>query len=214
VSGVRSVVLDVDSTLCGIEGVDWLASLRGGTVLREVAALTDRAMRGEISLDSVYSERLARIQPTRAEIDALAVQYRETLAEGAHETIAELRARQVRVVAVSGGLLPAITPLAKELGVELHAVHVRFDTEGWYVGFDTASPLATQTGKLAIVRSLDLPRPAMAVGDGATDLAMRSAVDVFVAYTGFVRRPQVVSAADAACSSFAELLRLAEEWSA
>jgi len=52
----RSVVLDVDSTLCAIEGIDWLARRRGPAVAAQVAALTDRAMDGAIALDQVYGE--------------------------------------------------------------------------------------------------------------------------------------------------------------
>ena len=51
-----SVVLDVDSTLCGVEGVDWLAQRRGADVAARTRALTERAMNGEIPLDSVYGE--------------------------------------------------------------------------------------------------------------------------------------------------------------
>jgi phosphoserine phosphatase len=46
------------------------------------------------------------------------------------------------------------------------------------------------------------------VGDGATDLAMRDVVDAFVAFTGFVSRPNVVERADAVASSFADLERV------
>ena len=77
-----SVVLDVDSTLSAIEGIDWLAARRGPAVERLVAELTDRAMRGEIALDAVYGERLALVRPTRAEIDALAEAYVATMAPG------------------------------------------------------------------------------------------------------------------------------------
>ena len=57
-----------------------------------------------------------------------------------------------------------------------------------------------------MVRALALPRPVLAVGDGATDLAMRPAVDRFAAFTGFVRRKPVVDAADVEISSFDQLL--------
>jgi phosphoserine phosphatase len=60
-----SVVIDVDSTLSGIEGIDWLAALRGPEMAAKISALTDRAMRGEITLDAVYGERLKMIAPTR-----------------------------------------------------------------------------------------------------------------------------------------------------
>ena len=44
----RSVILDVDSTLCGVEGIDWLARQRGADVAEQTALLTQRAMAGEI----------------------------------------------------------------------------------------------------------------------------------------------------------------------
>ncbi|HMC54586.1 MAG TPA: hypothetical protein VKH19_05400, partial [Gemmatimonadaceae bacterium] len=74
-----SVILDVDSTLCGIEGVDWLASRRGKLVAEESRRLTERAMDGELALDSVYGARLALIRPTLQEIASLSEAYREAV---------------------------------------------------------------------------------------------------------------------------------------
>lgn len=200
-----SIVLDVDSTLCGVEGIDWLAQRRGTDVAQRSRGLTDRAMNGEIALDSVYGERLALIRPTRSDVDELGQVYRRTIAEGAAQAIAAWAKRGLRVALVSGGIREAIAPVARELGIPVYAVSLRFDDKGDYVDFDRASTLATQDGKLEVVRSLALPRPILAVGDGATDVAMKQAVDRFVAYTGFVRRQQVVAAADAVAASFREL---------
>ena len=203
-----SVVLDVDSTLCNIEGVDWLAKLRGEDVARRSANLTDRAMKGEIPLESVYAERLDLIRPTRDEIDHLARVYVEKVAVGAATTVRALKDAGVRVVLVSGGLRRAIWPVARSVGVgqaDLNAVDMHWDHSGTYQDFDRASPLTTQHGKVDVVRSLNLPRPILAVGDGATDAAMRPAVDSFVAFTGFQRREAVVAAADREIHDFSEL---------
>ena len=206
-----SLVLDVDSTLAGIEGIDWLAARRGVETAHEVAALTDRAMRGEIALDAVYGERLAMIRPSRAEVEALARAYLAAVAPGAKDVLHELREAGVRIALVSGGLRPAILPLARSLGVAddaLHAVDVHFDAGGAFAGWDERSPLATQYGKAAVVAALDFPRPLLAVGDGATDLARRPAATAFAAYTGFVRREPVVRGADHEIDSFARLRAL------
>ena len=203
-----SVVLDIDSTVAGIEGIDWLAERRGAGVAAQVVAMTDRAMRGEIALDAVYGERLALIRPTRAEIDALGAAYVAAIAPGARETIERLQGAGVQVALVSGGLREAILPLARHVGVRddrLHAVGVRFDESGAYAGFERESPLATQGGKPVVVARLALPAPVLAVGDGATDLAMRPAVQAFAAYTGFVAREPVVRGADHVIDSFARL---------
>jgi phosphoserine phosphatase len=201
-----SVVLDVDSTLCGVEGVDWLARLRDDEIARKSAELTDRAMNGEIEIQRVYGERLDLIRPTRKEMDALSQVYRKTIAKGAKQAIAKLRGADVRLILVSGGFRPAIAPVARELGVDLFAVDVYWTDAGEYAGFERASPLTTQHGKLDVVRSADLPRPTLAVGDGSTDLGMRAAVDEFAAFTGFVRRDAIVAAANREIASFEQLV--------
>ena len=204
-----SVVLDVDSTLCGVEGVDWLAARRGPEVALEVARLTERAMSGELSLEAVYGARLEMIRPAAVEITALALEYRRALAPGAARAVAALLRRGVRVALVSGGIREAILPVAAGLRIppgDVHAVSVRFDAGRLYAGFDAASPLATHGGKLTVVRALGLPRPTLAVGDGATDAAVRPAVDCFAAFTGFVHRAPVVAAADLELPSFDHLL--------
>ena len=91
-----SVVIDVDSTLCGVEGIDFLAARRGPEVTARIVALTDRAMTGEIPLESIYGHRLTTIRPTRADIAALATEYERTLAPGAADAIAAMRAAGVR----------------------------------------------------------------------------------------------------------------------
>ncbi|HEU4629820.1 MAG TPA: HAD-IB family phosphatase [Gemmatimonadaceae bacterium] len=206
-----SVVLDVDSTLCGVEGIDWLARRGGAAVAAEIARLTERAMDGAVALEAVYGERLAIVRPTVHDVTALALEYRRTLAPGAREAVVALGAAGVRVVLVSGGLRDAIVPLARTLGLadhDVHAVPLRFDADGAYAGFDERSPLTTDRGKRAIVAALALPRPTLMAGDGATDAAARPAVDAFAAFTGFVRREPVVKAADMALGSFAELRAL------
>jgi len=206
-----SVILDVDSTLCGLEGIDWLAERRGADVGKKVTLLTDRAMRGEIPLESVYAERLALVRPGVDDIRALTTAYIAALASGAEWTIGRLQDQGCRVVLMSGGLREAILPVASLVGIpsrDVHAVSVMLTAADTYAGFETASPLATAEGKRAVAARLGLPKPVLAVGDGATDLAMRPAVDAFAAYVGFVRRERVVSDADYVVDSFDQLLHL------
>ena len=210
-----SVVIDVDSTLCGVEGIDFLAARRGPAVTAQIVALTDTAMRGEIALESIYGYRLTTIEPTRADIAALATEYERTLAPGAADAIDAMRNAGARVALVSGGIREAIAPVARTLGfdgADLHAVSLRFDDAGNYLDFDRSSPLTTQPGKPVLVRALieegRLPRPVLAVGDGATDAKLVGVVNKFLAYTGFARRANVVSVADGEVTSFAKLAQI------
>lgn len=209
--GFASVVIDVDSTLCGIEGIDWLSELRGPDIGKAVADLTEKAMRGEITLDSVYGARLNLVRPSVKELASLATAYQTNLAPGAMDAVTKLRDAGRRVVLVSGGVREAILPVARHLGIasrDVHAVSLRSDEVGNYAGFDERSPLATANGKAQVVRSLNLPRRVLAVGDGATDLAIRPVVDSFAAFTGYVRRAPVVAGADVSIDSFAQLVEL------
>lgn len=211
VPGFASVVIDVDSTLCGIEGIDWLAERRGTEVGRAVTELTDQAMRGEIALDSVYGARLALVKPGASDVAALAEAYRSSVAPGAAEAIERLRTADRRVILVSGGLREAILPVARELGLpdaDVHAVPVRFDAAGGYLGYDEASPLARSSGKPEVVSTLGLPHRVLALGDGATDLELRRVADAFAAFTGFVSRTAVVAGADVVVTSFDQLVEL------
>ena len=205
-------MLDVDSTLAAIEGIDWLAGLRGEAVRRQVAEATDRVMRGEARVGDVYTDRLMLIAPTRSEIAALADEYVARVQPGARECLAKLTNAGVRIILVTAALTEAVRPLAEYVGVPLdqvNAVPVFFEQDGQFAGF-ADSPLTRNGGKAAIVRSLGLQHPIVGVGDGITDLELRildpPAVDAFVAYAGVVEREPIVRAADYVVRSFKDLL--------
>lgn len=212
-SAFRTVVFDCDSTLSDIEGIDVLAADHKD----EVARLTDAAMRGEIALEQVYGRRLELARPDRARMDALARAYVERLVPDAREVVGALLAEGVDVRVVSGGLLPAVLAVARELHIPdeaVAAVDLRFDDEGAYAGFDEASPMARSGGKRVQLErwiAEGLPRPILMVGDGVTDLEARPPADAFAAYAGVILRPQVVAAADVVlrARSLAPVLALA-----
>ncbi|GJG85806.1 hypothetical protein tb265_09870 [Gemmatimonadetes bacterium T265] len=214
----RSLLLDVDSTLAGVEGIDWLAARRGSEAAAAVADATERAMRGELPLDAVYGERLARVRPGRADCVALADAYAAAIAPGAADALARIRAAGTRVALVSGGLRQGILPFARTLGFapdDVYAVDVVFDAGGGYFAYDAGSPLATQGGKGEVARRVlaawgDGARPALGCGDGSTDVALRGdgACDALAAFTGIARREAVVAAADYVVDGFDALAAL------
>lgn len=206
-----SVILDVDSTLSGIEGIDWLAARRGPEVGREVARLTAEAMAGDRSIEEVYGARLEVVKPTRAEVAELTEAYWENVAPGAADAIARLGAAGVRLDVVTSGLHDAVAPFVARLGVpteRVHAVACGFDARGDFSSFDASAPLVLRGGKRTVAEGLQLTPPVLAVGDGMTDAEIRPIADAFAAFTGFVRRESVVAIADFTVGSFAALERL------
>jgi phosphoserine phosphatase len=205
-----TVLLDCDSTLSAIEGIDELAV----HCRADVEQLTDAAMRGRIPLEEVYGRRLMLVRPTRDDLDELGKKYVARLVPDAVETIAALQLAGVDVRIISGGLLPAVLAVASAVGVaESHvaAVGISFNTDGSYAGFDGSSPLAAAGGKRIAIERWNVSRPAMMVGDGSTDLEARPVVDLFVAFAGVVERAKVVEAADLVvrANSLAPLLPIA-----
>jgi phosphoserine phosphatase len=205
-----SVVLDVDSTLSGLEGIDWLAARRSPALAAQVAELTTQAMQGDLAVEDVFAARLDAVRPDADELAALAAAYQRYVAPGAAFTVQAMREAGVRVVIVSGGLRPAIIPFARALGVgevDVYAVDVFLDDDGHYRDFDRTSPLATARGKPTVVRALQLPAPTLALGDGITDLliAREGAAATFAAFTGFVARAAVVPHAGMVIRDFHEL---------
>jgi phosphoserine phosphatase len=194
-TGFASVVFDCDSTLARIEGIDELA----GPFAAEISALTDAAMQGEVALEEVYGRRLAIIRPTRAQVEALGRDYVAALVPDAREVVAALLWLGKTVRILSGGVRPAVDDVARALGLPLDAVTavgLDFSADGSYVGYDSASPVARSGGKTEVIRGWNLPRPSLLVGDGATDLEARPAVDAFAAYMGVAFRPAVAAGAD------------------
>jgi phosphoserine phosphatase len=194
-----TVVFDCDSTLSTIEGVDELARRAG--VYDACCALTNASMDGHVPLEDVYAKRLDQIQPCRAELDWLGQLYVENITPGAIKLVAELLNRNRRVCIISGGLLPAVQVLARELTIpfeDVFAVDIFFHEDGSYKDFDRTSPLSRAGGKADIIRTLKSngSNQLACVGDGITDLDMQMDDVLFIGYGGVQSREKVRIAAD------------------
>jgi phosphoserine phosphatase len=202
----RFLFFDVDSTLVTIEGIDALA---GGNP--EIAKLTEAAMNGEVALDEVYARRLEIIRPTRAAVEQLAQTYIASIVDGAEEVMATLLQRGHVVHLVTAGIEQAIVPLAQRLGVSnVHAVKLLFDDDGRYKDFDRRSLLTRAGGKELVVRAVrarSKGRAAM-IGDGASDLEAKPAVDLFIGFGGVAARPVVRENADVFVTDLRDVLEL------
>jgi len=193
----RTVVFDCDSTLSAVEGIEELA----GPHREEVSRLTTMAMNGQLPLEEAYGRRLELIRPRRQDVERIGRLYIQRLVPDAAEAVRTLAEAGVVLQVLSGGLLPPVAKVAAHLGIDpdhVAAVDVYFDQAGAYAGFDRTSPLARSGGKRHWLEQQGrrLPRPVLLVGDGATDLEARPAVDAFAAFTGVADRPEIARQAD------------------
>jgi len=195
-SADRLLILDCDSTLCSIEGIDELGAHRSAETREAVAAATTEAMEGKIRVEDVFGRRLELLQPSKHEVEQLADQYIETMLPEVPDLVETMRANGWDLLILSGGLRPAIMPLAEKLGIQrVEAVDITFDDNGHYLDFDRAFPTTRSHGKPEFVRQLREKEPhwqviAM-VGDGVSDLETLPVVDQFIGFGGVVEREKV-----------------------
>ena len=222
------IFLDCDSTLSSIEGIDELARFKGKE--ERVGLLTNKAMDGELDLAEVYGKRLRAIRPTRAQLKAIEERYWETMVEDAAEVIAALHFLGKRVFIISGGLIDAVRGFGRRLGVDaarIRAVELEYNElsgQWWryhepqaqqaqtYLDFDEG-PLTVSKGKSQIIQELagDLPGRRVMIGDGASDLATKDQVDLFIGYGGVLTRDKVKAESDVfvSANSLAPILPIA-----
>lgn len=215
-------LFDCDSTLSAVEGIDELST--DPDCQQEVAALTDAAMDGSVPLEEVYGRRLSILSPTQAQIRSIRSKYKSSAVPDAQAVIAALEDTGTETWIISGGLLEPVAEFAAWLGVapeRVKAVGAQFDPlfgEWWdgtaeprYAGHDRGH-LTTTTGKADVIRgSVSTSGRRLLVGDGVSDLAASSEVDLFVAFAGVVSRPAVVDVAPVVINSesIAPILALA-----
>ena len=212
VLATKLICFDCDSTLSAIEGIDELARLRGLAVLGRVEMMTNDAMEGLVTVESVFERRLEIIEPRREDVAAVGRRYVETVEPTARDTIAALVARGWTPVIVSGGFTQAIQPLADYLGVaRVEAVELKFTADGTYDGYDETAPTTRTGGKAEVVARLRRelqPSLTWMVGDGVSDLEVKSEEVSFIGFGRYVVRPKVKAEAGIFIISLDQLLKI------
>jgi phosphoserine phosphatase len=172
----RLLVADMDSTVIMVECIDELADYAG--LKAEVAAVTERAMRGELDFEAALDARVALLRGLDAGVT--------------------MRARGGRCVLVSGGFTRFAEPVGCEIGFDRVVANELLIEDGRLTGA-VKKPVVGADAKLSVLRAeaealgLDLSQT-LAVGDGANDLPMIQAAGLGVAYRA---KPIVAAAARA-----------------
>ena len=187
------VVCDVDSTLINDEVIDLLADAAGSG--DEVAALTKRAMRGEIDFAEALSQRVATLRGTSVKVldDVLGA---VTLTNGARQLVHAVHEAGGYIIAVSGGFYEILNPIATQLGLDAWTANGLEAIDGVFTG-RTYGPFIDAAAKAnfltAYAKKKRIPLSStIAVGDGANDLALMNIAGLSV---GFCAKPDVRQAA-------------------
>jgi phosphoserine phosphatase len=192
----KLLVADMDSTMIGQECIDELADHAG--LKAHVAAITERAMRGEIEFEPALRERVALLKglPLSA-IDAV-LSERIVLTPGGRTLLATMRRHGAYACLVSGGFTHFTKEIARRVGFDEDRSNGLIVEDGKLSG-RVQEPILGREAKLAALHELTAtlriaPQDTLAVGDGANDLAMIEAAGLGVAYHA---KPKVAAAAQA-----------------
>ena len=192
----RLLVADMDSTMITIECIDELADYAG--IKPQIAAVTERAMRGELDFEAALDARVALLR----DLDAGAIDRchaeRVRLMPGARTLVQTMRAHGARTVLVSGGFTVFADKVAAAIGFDRALSNVLGVADGRLDG-SVARPIVGAATKRAVLleeaAALDLaPSETMAVGDGANDIPMIEAAGLGIAYHA---KPRTAAAATA-----------------
>ena len=177
------LVMDVDSTLIMEEGIDLLGEEAG--VGAQVAAITERAMRGELDFEVSLRERVALLKGLPEDIfDRIAERIHFT--PGAEDLVKELHKRGYKVGLVSGGFHETVDRLAEQLGIDYVKAN-RLEIQQGFLTGQVLGEIVTKDTKLAMLKAwaaennLELNQT-IAMGDGANDLPMIQAAGMGIAF--------------------------------
>lgn len=187
---------DMDSTMIGQECIDELAAVVG--LKEHVAAITERAMRGEIEFEPALRERVALLKGVPLSVVDEIIRDRITLTPGGRELVRTMRANGAYAALVSGGFTVFTGPISATIGFDEHRSNTLLADDGILRG-EVADPILGKQAKLDALIELRArfglsTEATLAVGDGANDLAMLGEAGLGAAFRA---KPAVAAAADA-----------------
>jgi len=170
----RMLLADMDSTLIRQECIDELAEMAG--VGAEVAAITARAMNGELDFEAALKARLGLLTGLDAGVIGTVLAERITFMPGGRALVATMKANGGHAALVSGGFTAFTGPVAEALGFDEHRANVLLVEDGRLLGV-AAEPILGREAKVQALEEITArlgiaEAEVMAVGDGANDLGM------------------------------------------
>lgn len=192
----RLFMADMDSTMIGQECIDELGDLVG--IKDRVAAITERAMRGEIAFEPALRERVALLKGLSVGVVDDLLRERITLTPGGRELVGTMKANGAYAVLVSGGFTLFTDAVATRIGFDENRANRLLIEDGRFSGLVEEPILGRDAKTAALIEYRDRlrlsPSETMAVGDGANDLGMLGEAGIGVA---FHAKPKVAEAAHA-----------------
>jgi len=190
----RVFVSDMDSTMISAECIDELADFAG--IKHHIAAITERAMHGELDFESALRERVLLLRDLSEDAILECLSTRIAPMPGAQALVATLKAKGCRTVLVTGGFHQFADPVAEQLGFD-HVVANRLGIADGKLTGGLDGPITDSSVKKATLldemEGLGDGVTSLATGDGANDIPMLEAATYGIAFRA---KPKARAAAD------------------
>src|SRR3954471_17508171 len=183
----RLFVADMDSTMIGQECIDELADLVG--LKEHVAAITERAMRGEIAFEPALRERVALLKGLPQMVVGEVIEKRIKLTPGGRTLVGTMRANGAYTCLVSGGFTMFTQIIGATIGFNEDRANVLLVDDSGRLSGLVQEPILGREAKLDTLNELRqrlrlAPEDTLVTGDGANDIPMIEAAGLGVAYHG------------------------------
>lgn len=177
-------VMDMDSTLISIECIDEIADMVG--IKPQVAAITERAMQGELDFAQSLRERVALLKGLKESDLMRVLNERLKLNPGAIEWINACKQNNIATLLVSGGFTFFADRVKAMLGLDYAVSNTLEIIDEKLTGNILGSIVDAQTKADELTQLRDklglTPSQTIAIGDGANDLKMMAAAGIGIAY--------------------------------
>jgi D-3-phosphoglycerate dehydrogenase len=216
------LIIDFDSTFITKESLDELARLvllnhRDGVQrLQKIEALTLSGMEGKISFDLSLKKRVALLDASKNDIEKIAIILSEEVTPSIKKNKLYIQENSSKIMIFSGGFKEIIIPIVSEYGIDKKQVFANeliYDSYGNVVGINNNNNMSKKSGKILMVKALNMSGKIDVIGDGFTDYEIKKSglASKFYAFVENINRDNISLLADEVLNSFDDYINIVKE---
>lgn len=213
----RKFFIDFDSTFIKEESLSVMAEVSLSAAkdkearLKDIDDITNESMAGNLDFGESLLARMHAVKFHKDMLEEVIARIKSSVSTSFLDNKDFLKRDNIYII--SGGFKEIIVPIVSDFGIcesRVFANTINFDKEGYAVGVDVNNPLSKHSGKVDVIRSLNISGESILLGDGHNDLVVKQEklVDKFYAFTENVHRDNIVTSSDGEIKNLSELVNL------
>ena len=217
-----SLIIDFDSTIIGLETLEYLADISTNNpskkqkLISQISHYTNLAMNGDITFEKSLDLRFDLMKLNRDNINTCVNTLKSKIDISFLDNINFFKKHFDSIYIVSGGfksIIHSVLNSVLDADWNVYANEFVFDAKGNVKGIEKGNPLSLSKGKVKLVESINLTNDIIIVGDGYTDYEIKkfNVAKYFLAYTAHIERDNVIKNADVVCNDFYDVIEFINE---